>query len=264
MNIINFPLCITNSRTYSLTPGLYPATIRSRATPRLSDNYPMPGLSRTVRPLPEAGLLPDCPNDPRSRGCSRTIRLLSEVRLSLTLETAQGLSRRQERVYFVFTILTYEKTSSLRTHTPDANTYDTQWTRFMVISPLTNVGLFPIKSEHKLTLPAPTRAAVASMERVTKDDARDPSKWHVIFPGSNTTLYKLLRYTYYVLRSVIRYTTPPPPQHYCATKKGAPGHYSRGTRAPGLFILTEQPHTKRSPEETLKENIRGTHHPSIT
>ena len=37
INIINFPLCITSSRTYSFNPGLYPATIRSRATPGLSE-----------------------------------------------------------------------------------------------------------------------------------------------------------------------------------------------------------------------------------
>ena len=102
-NIINFPLCITSSRTYSLNPGLYPATIRSRGYPRTirlisevghsrtvrlisgtllpaSEAGPLPncsadirsqGHSRTVRSIYEAGLLPDCPNDPRSRAALR-------------------------------------------------------------------------------------------------------------------------------------------------------------------------------------------------
>ena len=74
INIINFPLCITSSRTYSFNPGLYrpqsdngplpdrSATIRSRASPGLFGHYiwcraspgqsecsPKPGCSRTIR-----------------------------------------------------------------------------------------------------------------------------------------------------------------------------------------------------------------------
>ena len=41
-----------------------------RASPGLFGHYPKPGYSRTVRPLYEAGLLPDYPNDPRSRATS--------------------------------------------------------------------------------------------------------------------------------------------------------------------------------------------------
>ena len=51
----------------------------------------------------------------------------------------------------------------------------------------------------------PNSSGATVKARVTKDDARDPSRWHAIFPGSNTTLDKLLRYTYYIMRSVIRY-----------------------------------------------------------
>ena len=173
MNIINFPLCITSSRTYSLNPRLYPATpglskwspkpdypttIRCRASPGLFGHYPKPGL------------LPECLATIRSRacpglsewspkpGCSPTIRLLSEVGLSLTPETAQGLSTKA-RTYLCNNYNTNVRKDKLspHTHTPNTNTYDTQWTRFMDISPLTNVCLSPIKSEHKLTLPAPTR-----------------------------------------------------------------------------------------------------------
>ena len=111
-----------SSRTYSLYPALYLATIQSRLLPdypndpqsmrQLHFAYPMPGLSRTIRLLSEAGLLPDCSATIRSRAspglskwspkpaCSRTIWLLSEVGLSFTPETAQGLSTKAKTYLF--------------------------------------------------------------------------------------------------------------------------------------------------------------------
>ena len=44
----------------------YPTTIRCQASPGLFGYYPKLGFSRTVRPLYDAGLLPDYPNDPKA------------------------------------------------------------------------------------------------------------------------------------------------------------------------------------------------------
>ena len=134
INIINFPLCITSSRTYSLNPGPYPTTIRSRATPGLSELSPKPGFSRTVRPLFEAGLLPDCPNDPRSRAAPGLSGYSPKAGFPSLPRLCKAFLRRQERIYLIITILTYRKTSSLRTHTPDTNTYDTLNTLYGYIS----------------------------------------------------------------------------------------------------------------------------------
>ena len=175
----------------------------------------MPGLSRTVWPLPAAGLLLDCSATIWRRAspglsalspkpsCSRAIRLLSEVGLSLTPETAHGPSTKARTyLYGIYNIIAQKDKLSPHTH----SWYKYIWHAVNTLyKSLTNIGLFPVKSEHKLTLPAPSRAALASMTRVTKDDARDPSRWHTIFPGSNTTLDKLLHYTYYIMRSVMRY-----------------------------------------------------------
>ena len=91
INIINFLLCITSSRTYSCNPGLYPATIRSRATPGLSEWFPKPGHSRTIRQQSNAGPLLDRSATIRSLaspalfghymvpGFSRTIRVIPEA-----------------------------------------------------------------------------------------------------------------------------------------------------------------------------------------
>ena len=88
----------------------YPTTIRCRASPGLFGHYPKPGFARTVWPLYEVGLLPDCPND------SRTIWLLSEVGLSVTPETAQGLSAKA-RTYLYDNYNTNVRKDKLSPHT---------------------------------------------------------------------------------------------------------------------------------------------------
>ena len=147
-NIVSFPFCLISSRTYSINARTlsgyypksgysrtiwptseaslfpnYPAMIRSRASPGLSDRLPKPGYSRTIRQLSEAGLFPDYPATIRSRaspglsdwypklGCPRTIRQLSEVallpdypttirvELPLTPETAHGLLYTKTKTY---------------------------------------------------------------------------------------------------------------------------------------------------------------------
>ena len=144
INIMNFPLSITSSRTYSLNPGLYPATIRSQATPGLFERSPKPGYSRTIRQLSDAGPLPDCSATIRSRvspglfghytklDFSQTVRPLSEAGL---LQDYPATLRRRGfphsrdctrpfyegtniSIYIILTILTYGKTKSLSAHTP--------------------------------------------------------------------------------------------------------------------------------------------------
>ena len=137
-----------------LLPG-YPTTNRRRASPGLFGHYPKPGFSRAGRPLDDAGLLPDCPNVPRSRAAPVLSGYSPKSGFPSLPRLRKAFLRRQERVYMIFTILMYGKTSPLRAHTPDTNTYDTQWTRFMNISRFNNVCLFPIKSEHKLTFSPP-------------------------------------------------------------------------------------------------------------
>ena len=143
-----------SSRTYSLYPALYLATIRSRllpdylndprsravpglcgnyilcircrASPGLFGHYPKPGFSRTVRPLYDAGLLPDCSNEPRSRPAPGLSGYSPKSGFPSLPRLHKAFLRRQKRIYLIITILTYGKISSLRTHTPDTNTYDTQ------------------------------------------------------------------------------------------------------------------------------------------
>ena len=166
MNIINFPLCIASSRIYSFNPGLYLATILSRATPGLSEWSPKPGYSRTLRQLSDAGPLPDRSATIRSRACpglfghyavsgfSRTIQMIPEAgraapglssyslksRFPFLPRLRKAFLRRQESIFMTIIIITYRKPSPLCTHTPDNNTYDTQWTRFINISLLTDVA----------------------------------------------------------------------------------------------------------------------------
>ena len=175
-NIVIFPLCLTSSRTYTihartlsvyypksgysrtirptyearLFPN-YPATIRSQASPGLSDRHLKPGYSWTIRQLSEAGLFPDYPATIRSRaspglsdwylktGCPQTIWQLSEVGLLPDCPTtirsrATTHSRDCARHFYEgknvyiwkITNMTYGKIVSLLTQTPDINTYDIQ------------------------------------------------------------------------------------------------------------------------------------------
>ena len=150
-----------------LLPG-YPTTIRCRASPGPFGHYPKSGFSRTVQLLYDAGLLPDCPNDPRSRAALGLSGYSPKSGFPLLPRLRAAFLRRQERIVMVFTILSHGKTSSLHTHTLLIQIHMT----YSEHPSLTNIGLFPVK----LTLPAPSRAALASMARVTKDDARDPSR----------------------------------------------------------------------------------------
>ena len=81
------------------------ATIRSRGSPGL------------FRPLWSDRLLPDYPNDPRSRAAPG---------LSSLPKLRKAFQRRQERIFMIIIIMTYGNTSHLRTYTPGSNTYDTQ------------------------------------------------------------------------------------------------------------------------------------------
>ena len=172
----------------------------------------LPDLSRTIRLPSEAGLLPECSATIQRRaspglsewspkpGCSRTIRLLPEVGISLSPETAQGLSTKAR------TYLYDNNNNNVRKGKPSPHLHpgltllitiqmthsEHDWSISPPgggggggagISPLTDVGLPSIRSQHKLTFPAPTRAALLSMVRVTTDNARDHSRWHAIFPG---------------------------------------------------------------------------------
>ena len=144
-----------------LLPG-YPTTIPCRASPGPFGHYSKPGYFRTVRLLYDVGLLPDCLNYPRSRAAPGLSGYSPKSGFPLLPRLRKAFLRRQERIFMVFTILSHSKTSSLRTHS---------WYKYirhtvnMIYEspPLTHVGLFPIKSEHKLTLPAPSRAALPSM-----------------------------------------------------------------------------------------------------
>ena len=140
----------------------------------------MPGLSRTVRPLSEAGVLLDCSATIRSRsspgmfewspklGCSRTIWLISEVGLSFTPETAQGLSTKA-KTYLINNYNTniWKDKLSPHTHTPIRAQTD-----------------FPHTNSSGATVKA----------RVTKDNARDPSRNSRAFV---TTLGDLFSYRLY-------------------------------------------------------------------
>ena len=105
----------------------YPTTIRCRVSPGMFGHYPKPGLSRTVRPLCETGLLPDCPNDPRSRATPGLSGYSAKSGFPSLPRLRNALLRRQERIYMyiIIIILTYGRTSFIRTDTPDTNTYMT-------------------------------------------------------------------------------------------------------------------------------------------
>ena len=161
-------------------------------------------FSGTDRPLYSAGLLPDHPNDPRSRAAPGLSGYSPKSGFASLPRLRKAFLRRQERIFLTIIILTYAKTSPLRTHTPDNNTYVTQWTRFMNISPLRDVGLSSIRSENKLAFPAPNSSG-ATVNGASNEGRRSRSlQMTRYFPGLYTTLDKLLRYTYYIMRSVIR------------------------------------------------------------
>ena len=117
-----------------------PTTIRCRASPGPFGYYPKPGLSWTVRPLCSVGPLPDYPNDPRSRAAPGLSSYSLKSRFPFLPRLRKAFLRRQESIFMTIIIITYRKTRPLCTHTPDNNTYDTQWTRFINISLLTDVA----------------------------------------------------------------------------------------------------------------------------
>ena len=153
-----------------LLPG-YPNDIRSRATPGLSDWYPKPGCSPTIWQLSEVGLLSGYPAYMRSR--------------AITPETVLGLSTKAKTyVYNDYKYDTWNDKLSLHTNSSTHMIYSEH---ALYISPL-----HEIREQTDFSHPNSSGATVKA--RVTKDDARDPSKWYTIFPGSNTTLGKLPRY----------------------------------------------------------------------
>ena len=204
-NIVSFPLCLTSSRTYSINARSlsgyypksgysrtiqpaseagysrtirspaeawllpdYPTDIRSRAIPGLSGEYPKSGFSRTIWQLSEGGLLPDYPTTIRSRATTHS------------WDCARPFYEGKNVYILKITNMREGKICSFLTQTSEINTYDTQCTRF--ISPLHNVGPSSMKSENKLTFPTRTLSGATVKARVTKDNARDPSRWHAIFP----------------------------------------------------------------------------------
>ena len=75
----------------------------------------------------------------------------------------------------MITNMTYGKKSSLRTQTPEINTYDTQWTRFIYVSSAYR-GSASYEIREQTDFPHPNLSGATVRERITKDDARDPSR----------------------------------------------------------------------------------------
>ena len=239
INIINFPLYIASSRTYSFIPdyirplfevGLllnYPSDPRewspkpgfSGPIRQLSDAGPL----RTVRLLSEAGVLPDCSvtiqfwDSPGlsewspKPGCSRTIRLLPEVGLSLSPETAQGLSTKAR------TYLYDNYNNNVRKDKPSPHTHS--WLQYIVWHTVNTLYHY-LSSYWRRSVPDQIREHTdfvrPNSSGATVNGAsnhwRHSRSLQVTFylPGLYTTLDKLLRYTINIMRSVIRYTCKSP------------------------------------------------------
>ena len=189
--------------------------------PGLSDNHLMPGLSWTVRLLSEAGPLLDRSATLRSRashglfghytvpGFSQTIRMISQAGLlpnhPATPETAQGLSTKARTYLYDNYNNNVPKCNHLRTYTPDNNTYmyDTQLYQSLPSHWCRSV-LDQIREQTDFARSNPSGATVnGASNHWRRSGSLQMTRY---FPGLYTTLDKLLRYTYYIMRSVIRYT----------------------------------------------------------
>ena len=79
-----------------------------------------------------------------------------------------------------------------------------------------------MKSENKLSPPFPGSSGATVKAAVTKDDARDPSKQHVISRAFNTTLGKPFRQNILKCEECLSLHYPPPPSTMVLPKKERP------------------------------------------